>query len=90
MRQDAASWRFLYGEEVSLAKKDSEQFEDVQSVTITACPGCKKRCCGQLEVTDKMLKKERKKRLQLEKKLKKLTMKKAAKPAKKKKANKNK
>ncbi|MBN2471339.1 MAG: hypothetical protein JXN59_11485 [Anaerolineae bacterium] len=39
-------------------------------VVVTACPGCKKRCCGNLAVLQQQLKQERKKRRKLEKRLK--------------------
>ena len=48
-----------------MAKKDKND-----PVVVTACPGCKKRCCGSLAVLQQQLKQERKKRRKLEKRLK--------------------
>ncbi len=39
-------------------------------VMVTACPGCKKRCCESLAVLQQQLKQERKKRKKLQKRLK--------------------
>lgn len=50
-------------------------------VMVTACPGCKKRCCGSLVALQEQLKQERKKRRKLEKRLKARPGKKARKKA---------